>query len=80
MQISNLTLTNGVLTGTIQIPGDEIANVQNWGIYLSIAADSTNGIVAQSADPVMVTVTTAADLSATVTATTGDIVLNLPTA
>ena len=80
MQISNLTLTNGVLTGTIQIPGDEVANVQNWGIYLSIAADSTNGIAAQTGTPVMVTVTTAADLSASVTATTGDIVLNLPTA
>jgi len=80
MQLSNLSLVNGVLTGTIQIPGDETANVENWGIYLSIAADSTNGIVAQTGTPVMVTVTTAADLSATVTATTGDVVLTLPTA
>ena len=75
MQISNLSLSNGVLTGTIQIPGDEVANVQKWGVYLSIAADSTNGITAQTATPVMVTVTTAADLTATVTATSGDIAL-----
>lgn len=75
MQLSNLVLSNGVLTGTIQIPGDEVANVQKWGVYLSIAADSANGIAAQSATPVMVTVTTAADLTATVTATSGDIAL-----
>jgi hypothetical protein len=77
MQFSNLTLANGVLSGTIQIPGDEVANVQKWGVYLSIAADSANGIAAQSATPVMVTVTTAADLTATVTATSGDIALAL---
>ena len=75
MQLSNLTLANGVLSGTIQIPGDEVANVQKWGVYLSIAADSANGIAAQSATPVMVTVTTAADLTATVTATSGDVAL-----
>ena len=75
MQISNLTLSNGVLTGTIQIPGDEVAGVQKFGVYLSIAADSTNGITAQTATPVLVTVTTAADLTATVTATSGDIAL-----
>jgi hypothetical protein len=75
MQLSNLVLSNGVLTGTIQIPGDEVANVQKWGVYLSIAADSANGITAQSATPVMVTVTTAADLTATVTATSGGIAL-----
>jgi hypothetical protein len=80
MKFSNLSLVNGVLTGTIEIPGDETANVQNWGIYLSIAADSANGIVAQSSTPVMVTVTTASDLTATVTATTGDVVITLPTA
>ena len=77
MQISNLNLSNGVLTGTIQIPGDEVANVQKWGVYLNIAADSANGIAAQSATPILVTVTTAADLTPTVTATSGDIVLAL---
>jgi hypothetical protein len=79
MKFANLSLVNGVLTGTIEIPSDETANVQNWGIYLSIAADSTNGIVAQSSTPVMVTVTTASDLTATVTAATGDVVITLPT-
>ncbi|MDE2409789.1 MAG: hypothetical protein KGL72_05725, partial [Actinomycetales bacterium] len=77
MQLSNLSLANGVLTGTIQIPGDEVANVQKWGVYLSIAANSASGIAAQSATPVMVTVTTAADLTPTVTATSGEIALVL---
>jgi len=75
MQISNLTLTNGVLTGTIQLPGDEVAGVQKFGIYLNIAASTPDGITAQNATPVMVTVTTAADLTPTVTATTGAVTL-----
>jgi len=77
MKISNLTLTNGVLTGTIELPGAPVAGTQKFGVYLNIAADSANGIVAQSATPVMVTVTTAADLTPTVTATTGNVTLAL---
>lgn len=80
MMLSNLVLSNGVLTGTIELPGAPVAGVQNFGVYLSIAADSANGIVAQNATPVMVTVTTAADLSVSVTATTGDVAISLPTA
>ena len=74
-QLTNLSLVNGVLTGTLQLPGAPVAGAQKFAVYLSIAADSANGIAAQSATPVMVTVTTAADLTPSVTATTGNVIL-----
>jgi hypothetical protein len=66
-----------VLTGTIQLPGDEVAGSQKFGIYLSVAASSANNIAAQSATPVMVTVTTASDLTPTVSASTGSVAITL---
>jgi hypothetical protein len=77
MQLSNLTLSNGTLTGTITLLGGEAAGTQKLGVYLSVAASSANGIAAQNATPVMVTVTTAADLTPTVTATSAPITLAL---
>ena len=74
-QLTNLSLVNGVLTGTLQLPGAPVAGAQKFAVYLSIAADSSNGIAAQSATPVMVTVTTAADLTPSVTANTGNVTL-----
>ena len=79
---SNLTLSNGTLTGTITIPAGHTAGVQKVGVYPYFAADSATNVAAKSGTPVMLTITTVADattgaLSASVTASSADITLSL---
>ena len=79
---SNLTLSNGTLTGTITIPAGRTAGVQKVGVYPYFAADSANNVAAKSGTPVMLTITTVADattgaLSASVTASSANITLSL---
>jgi len=81
-QFSNLTLSNGTLTGTITIPAGRTAGVQKIGVYPYFAADSANNVAAKSGTPVMLTITTVADattgaLSASVTASSANITLSL---
>jgi hypothetical protein len=79
---SNLTLSNGTLSGTITIPAGRTAGVQKIGVYPYFAADSANNVAAKSGTPVMLTITTVADtstgaLSASVTASSANITLSL---
>jgi len=81
-KFSNLTLSNGTLTGTITVPAGRTAGVQKVGVYPYFAADSANNVAAKSGTPVMLTITTVADattgaLTASVTASTGNVSLSL---
>jgi len=67
-QITNLVLTNGTLTGTISVPAGRTAGVQKFAVYPTVVADSANNVAAKTGTPVLLTVTTAADGSATVAA------------
>ena len=66
--ITNLVLTNGTLTGTISVPAGRTAGVQKFAVYPTVVADSANNVAAKTGTPVLLTVTTAADGTATVAA------------
>ena len=67
-QITNLVLSNGTLTGTISVPAGRTAGVEKFAVYPTVVADSANNIAAKTGTPVLLTVTTAADGTATVAA------------
>lgn len=74
---STLTLTGNTLTGTIQIPAERAAGVQNWAIYISVAADSTTGLAAQTGTPVFVVATTDASGNVTLSQASGPVAIDL---
>jgi hypothetical protein len=65
-QITNLVLSNGTLTGTISVPAGRTAGVEKFAVYPTVVADSANNVAAKTGTPVLLTVTTAADGTATV--------------
>jgi hypothetical protein len=67
-QITNLVLSNGTLTGTISVPAGRTAGVEKFAVYPTVVADSANNVAAKTGTPVLLTVTTAADGTATVAA------------
>jgi hypothetical protein len=76
-QPSTFTLTGNTLTGSIQIPAARAAGVQNWAIYISVAADATTGLAAQSGTPVFVVATTDASGNVTLGSTSATVTIDL---
>lgn len=76
-QASTFTLTGNTLTGSIQIPAARAAGVQNWAVYISVAADSSTGLAAQSGTPVFVVATTDASGNVTLGSTSGSVTIDL---
>ncbi|MFM5905201.1 MAG: hypothetical protein ACKORF_03750 [Micrococcales bacterium] len=73
---SSLSLSGGILSGSIDLRSGKTAGVQNFGIYPMFAADVRTGLAAQAGDPVFVTATTAADGTVTLTQS-GPVTLDL---
>ena len=74
---ATFVLANSTLTGELRIRADKVAGVSNYAIYPMIAADSVTGLASQAGTPVFVSVTTAADLTASVTVQSGPVTLDL---
>lgn len=76
-QASTFTLSGTTLTGQIQIPAAPVAGTQNFAVYISIAADGTTGLAAQSGTPVFVVATTDASGNVTLSKASGLVTIDL---
>ncbi len=76
-QASTFTLSGNTLTGQIQIPAAPVAGTQNFAVYISIAADGTTGLAAQSGTPVFVVATTDASGNVTLSKASGLVTIDL---
>jgi hypothetical protein len=76
-QPSTFTLSGTTLTGQIQIPAAPVAGTQNFAVYISIAADGSTGLAAQSGTPVFVVATTDASGNVTLGNASGAVTIDL---
>ena len=76
-QASTFTLSGNTLTGQIQIPAAPVAGTQNFAVYISIAADGSTGLAAQSGTPVFVVATTDSSGNVTLSNASGPVTIDL---